>query len=353
MEIAAKRSEYFDVLRGFGIICVVLGHVLNEEFGNFETEVIRKYIYIYHLPLFFFISGYFIKKEPLLIFLKKKVKTLYLPCVAISTFSLLIVPIWTKFGVLKLPDIYVLIHKIFKIICFKADGYYVGACWFFSLLFFSVILFELVLQVDSYICVCVASLIEGVIGIICINKKVLSIQNINISLAMQPFLLTGYTVKKNKYKLKENNLVIGISCVLIILGLNAITGYEVELSKGKVYGNGALFYPVVFLGIYFSCVCAKWLNTQKCQRMVAYIGKHSNTIMMLHFIAFKIVDIILSFFMSGDIENTILGFPRFRLLYFIMGIAIPLALDNCLRFFLKLAKNGWYKIKWEIIDKNC
>ena len=71
MEIAAKRSEYFDVLRGFGIICVVLGHVLNEEFGNFETEVIRKYIYIYHLPLFFFISGYFIKKEPLLIFLKK------------------------------------------------------------------------------------------------------------------------------------------------------------------------------------------------------------------------------------------------------------------------------------------
>ena len=44
-----KRIQWIDVLRGVGILLVVAGH----------TQIpIHKYIYGFHMPLFFFISGY-------------------------------------------------------------------------------------------------------------------------------------------------------------------------------------------------------------------------------------------------------------------------------------------------------
>lgn len=47
----AKRIEYLDYAKGIGIILVVLGHILIK--GN-----IKIYIYSFHMPLFFIISGY-------------------------------------------------------------------------------------------------------------------------------------------------------------------------------------------------------------------------------------------------------------------------------------------------------
>lgn len=335
MGIITKRNEYFDVLRGFGILCVVLGHVLNEKFGNIETEIVRKFIYTYHLPLFFFISGYFTKKDSFFNFIKRKIKTLYLPCLLISMFSLLLIPVWVKFGALKQPDIYTLQHKVIQILCFKADGFFIGACWFFPLLFISVIIFELILQTENDLIISFVSLVEGILGIIFINYGILKVRNINIALAMQPFLFIGYIVKKKRYKLKQNSLFLGVIFAIIILTLNRLTGYQTELSKGMIYGNGILFYPLAFMGIYFSCVCAKLINAHKIRQVFIYLGNHSNIIMMLHFIAFKFVDIILSFFMFGSIENTILGFPKFRFIYLTMGIVIPLIID----ILIKVCKN--------------
>lgn len=347
MEIYSKRDEYFDILRGIGIICVVLGHVLNQNYGNSETEIVRKFIYVFHLPLFFFISGYFIKKEEYVSFLIKKIKTLYIPCITISLFSIILVPLWVRFGILKSPSINMLFHKVIKIFFFKADGYFVGACWFFSLLFISVLLFELILQTDSYIAVCIISSIEGILGIICINMNILDVQNFNIAFAMQPFILMGYIAKGKGCDPKKADFRIALLFASAILVLNTMTGFEVELSEGKVYGDGILFYPVAFMGIYLSCVCAKWINMFKFKKMFAYIGRHSNIIMMFHFIAFKIVDIVLSLFLiNGNIENTIFGFQKFRWLYFIMGIALPLLFDKYLYFFKDKTKR-WLVGKYE------
>ena len=46
------RIDYFDVLRGIGIVYMVLGHI-------YLGEVFDKYIHAFHMPIFFFVSGYF------------------------------------------------------------------------------------------------------------------------------------------------------------------------------------------------------------------------------------------------------------------------------------------------------
>ncbi|HLO14207.1 MAG TPA: acyltransferase family protein [Anaerolineales bacterium] len=52
----SKRIEYLDIARGIGILLVVLGH---NDFGA-VSPFFEQVIYSFHIPLFFFLSGYFI-----------------------------------------------------------------------------------------------------------------------------------------------------------------------------------------------------------------------------------------------------------------------------------------------------
>ena len=52
----SKRIEYLDIARGIGILLVVAGHNDLGAVSPFAHQV----IYSFHIPLFFFLSGYFI-----------------------------------------------------------------------------------------------------------------------------------------------------------------------------------------------------------------------------------------------------------------------------------------------------
>ena len=71
-----KRIGYIDIARGIGILLVVMGH---NDFGA-VSPFLYKLIYSFHMPLFFFLSGYFINTAigfwP---FLKKRFNSLLKP----------------------------------------------------------------------------------------------------------------------------------------------------------------------------------------------------------------------------------------------------------------------------------
>ncbi len=51
-----ERLEYIDLFRAFGILCMIMGHI---HFGS----VFDKWIHAFHMPMFFFISGWFFKND--------------------------------------------------------------------------------------------------------------------------------------------------------------------------------------------------------------------------------------------------------------------------------------------------
>lgn len=72
----SKRIEYLDIARGIGILLVVLGH---NDFGAFST-FFHQVIYSFHVPLFFFLSGYFLNTSiPFLEYLKKRFHSILKP----------------------------------------------------------------------------------------------------------------------------------------------------------------------------------------------------------------------------------------------------------------------------------
>ena len=80
-----KRIEYIDILKGLGIVCVLLGHNLVIQKNGLLPEMIRYIIYSFHMPLFFFLSGYvFSAREKTSFFLKKKIRTIVVPMYVFS-----------------------------------------------------------------------------------------------------------------------------------------------------------------------------------------------------------------------------------------------------------------------------
>lgn len=79
-----RRDTTVDILRGFGMLLVVIGHVYTGPWGH--------YIYSFHMPLFFFLSGYCAAKrkgfEPFGRYVLKKCRTLLLPYVIFFFISL-------------------------------------------------------------------------------------------------------------------------------------------------------------------------------------------------------------------------------------------------------------------------
>jgi len=71
-----KRLEFIDIAKGIGILLVVMGH---NDFGA-VSPFFYKFIYAFHMPLFFFVSGMFFKDDiPFLIMLRRRFDSLIKP----------------------------------------------------------------------------------------------------------------------------------------------------------------------------------------------------------------------------------------------------------------------------------
>lgn len=84
-EIVSKRNPIFDIMKGLGIIAVVIGHsAIPKEFMHF--------LFVWHMPLFFIISGYFFHPQEIGCSIKKNSRNLLLPYIvtAVTMFVLAI-----------------------------------------------------------------------------------------------------------------------------------------------------------------------------------------------------------------------------------------------------------------------
>ena len=78
------RILWLDNLKALGIFLVIFGHIIPDSY-------LKQYIYSFHVPLFFFVSGYLFDRSKYNFwqFLRKKFATLIIPYLFFATFSYL------------------------------------------------------------------------------------------------------------------------------------------------------------------------------------------------------------------------------------------------------------------------
>lgn len=82
----SERNVLLDVLKGFAIFLVVMGHAIQYNQVDFDTNPLFRFIYSFHMPLFMFVSGFVSYKS----FDGSKTKLL-------KRFNALIIPFWVWF----------------------------------------------------------------------------------------------------------------------------------------------------------------------------------------------------------------------------------------------------------------
>lgn len=160
-----QRDRNIDILRGIGIFFVVFGHITHIEW-------LRTYIWGFHIPIFFFISGILFNRAKYpdsITFIKVKVKNLLIPyCVFyIVTFLYwLFIERHTRgVDISPLSQMVGLIYGTYNMKYMMFNG----ALWFIPCLFSIEILYWFIVKLNNKVAIFIVLILMYIIGISCRN----------------------------------------------------------------------------------------------------------------------------------------------------------------------------------------
>ena len=332
-KLSNNRIQWIDIAKGLGIILIILGHTSN-------NAILSKYIYCFHVPLFFLISGYLYTKRDNLI--KRKTKSLLLPyCI----FSILSFGYWLIERMFREQEISSL--KVFANI-FIAQGpsekfIYNAALWFLPCLFITEILFDIIYKKttkNSRFLIIFATSILGYV-----YPKITTIRLpfcIDVAMTALMFYYIGFLFKQVESKMIFNKKIINI--LIIILGIIGIFAYSCTQQSTDMlrldYGmNYLMFYLIGCLGSYIVYTTSKEININ----YITWIGRNSLYFMCLHEpvkrIIIKIYSTILKI-STDDARGNVIHIILMTIITTLIVSILVVILNKILEFIEKKAKKA-------------
>ena len=272
-----QRLAYIDVAKGLAMILMILCH---SGMHNGFTQ----WIYAFHMPLFFIVSGFLYNGEHTELgpYIKKKFYQLIVPFIL---FSLMLC-----FGSRGGEDwIYILYGSRDSLAFAKTFT----PLWFLPCFFFSSFLFRLISNISNYNVVRLCVLIICIPGFIggYYHKFFKYGFPFNIDVALVGVLLMGIgkELKIIYEKSFFSNIGVGVFCLLIgsiVAFLNrpeslTVGNPHVEMSIGA-YGNPILFIISATLLVYAIIQFCKMIPQSFLSNGIEFIGKNSMSFLCLH-----------------------------------------------------------------------
>ena len=216
----AVRINKFDNLKGLAIFCVVLGHMaFLTKYAS--IDFIHHFVLIIHLPIFFFVAGYFTKINDDLVF--KSVKRILMPYIL---FSILYWAVYLPFG---RPSKLIFIYPTY-------------ALWFLLALFFMKIALPIM---DRFKYPVLISLFFALLfGLVNLNGDLLALSR---AFAFFPVFLIGHYYKDYRKRIGEKHIkfnsllstnLFKILVSFIILVIALLTAYHL------LFGSLRSIYPI-------------------------------------------------------------------------------------------------------------
>lgn len=331
--MSAEQLTYnntVSIAKGIGILLMVVGHSGCPSFCH-------DFIYMFHMPLFFFLAGYCFKDKYLIDFknfAKKRISGLYVP--------------FMKYSLL-----FLLLHNLFYSIGFYSDdfgGYMnrsrfckffictffmfnneplVSPLWFVSALFYGYFIFYGIKRISN------KNWIGGGILLILtiLTIKLSSVQLLFRASYASLFIMSGYVCKS--MHLKDKWWFVIIALILVTAGSIV---FPTEMPKVDYI----TFLPYSLCALAGTYLIMKSSNiitkNTKLSLFFSFLGNNTMPILIWHFLSFKIV----SFFVVNICnypDGTIASFPtisgveynRFWFIYTVVGIVVPLCGTLALR----------------------
>lgn len=282
---SGNRLDWPDVAKGICIISVILGHL--------GSAWLNQIVFIYHLPVFFLISGYFLRKKgDEKEYIIDKAKRLLIPYAATCSIVTIIAVIQNFIAGGSVHDT---ITKWFTASIYGAGDNWkapipvnqIGAIWFLLAMFFATIIVHHFVERKYYQVI--------IFGIAFIGWASFNRTNVWLPLSIQAgmlsslYLLIGYEARKNHFEIEKMGAA-------LLFGAFLIMAFSIQHFNGfwlvhNYFGNGWLDFLcslaasiVIIAGSQYICKTNEWLK-----RSLMFFGRNSLIILCAHLIDLNVL----------------------------------------------------------------
>ncbi|WP_340820846.1 acyltransferase family protein [Methanolobus sp. WCC4] len=304
-----KHVDWIDTAKGIGILLVVVGH------APINTKITR-IIFAFHMPFFFFISGYLFNyqkyKGHIKQFTFNKTKRLIIPYFFTNLFILSTLVLISCIRTTSINFELFSIENFIGIIygngapLFPATTYTNWICvpsWFLVCLFCSNILLYFILTVyeNKSTFLSYSLILFFILTGWKISEYIFLPWGIDIAFVSMIFVCSGYFVRTNNIiDIREDNFnayIFAFICILFIIIVSGSGRVDMNLRK---YPNFFLFIMGGLLGTYITVELAKMINKNKTiiSNFFNYLGKYSIIILLYHLFATKTFLVFMESFIS-------------------------------------------------------
>lgn len=279
-----ERDRVFDVAKGIGIILVIYNHCSPIIFG--------KIISLFHVPLFFFISGILCNKKDFskisfLDFVNKKRKSLLFPYWIAGIIDFIIYMIVS-------PNFFIPKHNIVHQMIYFLLGmrnynyyYFTGALWFLTALFSCELIAFVLVKFVNHKAIFLGSIIVGCVAIILTNTCVFRYSlpfNLDSLIYLFPIWGLGYMLGSKKIVVDIKTLALQILGLLFFLLLILRKNGYIDVFSMDV-GNPYIYFVGAIAGSYLIVLIANgivlYLN-KKITSLFVFVGMNSIYFLVIH-----------------------------------------------------------------------
>lgn len=305
-----QRDNSIDTLKGVGILLMILGHMPIPDF-------LRSFIFSFHMPLFFFVSGYLYKEDSVGHIASKNLRKVMLPYI----FTCLIIWAAKAFqGNSSWGMSILLANGSFPV--WNYNEYYVGPLWFLVCYFVSLIGFTLMLRISFRYRMALWLTLWVIADIYRQRYNLLPCDILNAIPAIL-CLQCGYSMKSDSAKrtiLHPLSLIVG-ACIWML----CIIKGNVSMASMS-YGLWALQVIGAFYGTCLVYCAIKRFSPSgggKTIRLLAFTGRNSLMLLCAHSTDYmlKITPAISDFlFDDAMLRNGFLFLLKFMFVYIVFHV---------------------------------
>ncbi|MEA4840951.1 MAG: acyltransferase family protein [Bacteroidales bacterium] len=267
-----ERKNTIDIAKGFGIFLVIWGHTVCP---------IKPYFYLFHVPVFFLLSGYvFNGNDSIEETFIKKIRSLVIPFI----FFLILQRI--GFVIIHLLDgsfslNYLLLWKPVY------PGLTIGPLWFFLALFITTIIYSIINKLPNDFYKTGISFFLAFLGYLFFVYKIHLPFHIDSSLSMIIFFHLGKEISKLKTKriaFKYWLLMAISSIIFFIIFINRYLP-TIDVPLNIINGPYLPTLGEMFLGCFMLLLISKVTDyIPRVRTAISYIGRNSLTVFAIHIV---------------------------------------------------------------------
>ena len=282
---AKPREEWIDYLRGIGIILMFIGH------STIWTPIVN-WIYGFHMPLFFMLSGFLFNRQKwaeagfgrfALARLKNYIIPYFIWCAICFVINLPL--LYVSFRHDNLP-LAVLQNLGWIVTSVRVDGVFLPqnctALWFLTCLFLSQLVFYGLVQCKPlWQCVLSAAFIAINYAMNDFKAPILP-WHFEVSLIGAIFMLIGYTIKEKQLIDQAKSAIIPVSMILVSSVIILLNGSKDIYYRNYGYDLTLFMIAAVMISYAFMWIC-KSMHALYGKSIVCTLGVYSIIAMALNY----------------------------------------------------------------------